>query len=372
MPLVVAPRFNPPPIVQTVDFQPGSNGWGQTADPVPDRREISPPVLDPDTTAPTNPVALKVTVNAGCEIAELKSHHHEISIEDVGEGGQVKVVMLKAGAVPADRDFELTWMPKAQAVPSVGVFKERVDGKDYVLAFVTPPTHDVLPGITQQEEAAGQDVSGEADGVLREVVFVIDNSGSMGGASIRQAKQALQMALERLRPEDRFNVIRFDDTFDVAFSRSIEASKSNLQRARRFVSSLEASGGTMMVAPMEAALRDRGAARTGEIRQVVFLTDGAIGNEAELLSLVGARRGRSRVFMVGIGSAPNSALMSQIAEAGRGTFTHIGSTEQISERMAQLFEKLESPVVTGLAHSLDVSGADVTLQGRAGRHRDAA
>ena len=84
------------------------------------------------------------------------------------------------------------------------------------------------------------------------------------------------------------------------------------------------------------------------MRQVVFLTDGEIGNEQQLFDTIGAMRGRSRVFMVGIGSAPNTFLMTRAAELGRGTFTHIGSVEQVEERMRALFDKLESPAVTNL------------------------
>ena len=114
-----------------------------------------------------------------------------------------------------------------------------------------------------------------------------------------------------------------------------------------------------MVPPHEGGARPiRARTDATYLRQVVFLTDGAIGNEQQLFDTIGAMRGRSRVFMVGIGSAPNSFLMTRAAEIGRGTFTHIGSVEQVEERMRALFEKLESPVVTNLT---------ATFAGRAGR-----
>ena len=128
------------------------------------------------------------------------------------------------------------------------------------------------------------------------------------------------------------------------------------------MSSLEARGGTEMVPAMRAALTDDGAA-AGHVRQVVFLTDGAIGNEQQLFDTITAMRGRSRVFMVGIGSAPNSFLMTRASELGRGTFTHIGSVEQVEERMRDLFGKLESPVVTGLSARFSDGGADMTPAG---------
>ena len=115
-----------------------------------------------------------------------------------------------------------------------------------------------------------------------------------------------------------------------------------------------------MVPPMRAALADRRGSDLSYVRQVVFLTDGAIGNEQQLLDTIAAMRGRSRVFMVGIGSAPNSFLMTRAAELGRGTFTHIGSVDQVEERMRGLFEKLESPVVTNLTAAFSGAQADVT------------
>ena len=93
---------------------------------------------------------------------------------------------------------------------------------------------------------------------------------------------------------------------------------------------------------------------------MVFLTDGAIGNEQQLFDTIGALRGRSRVFMVGIGSAPNTFLMTRAAELGRGTFTHIGSAEQVEERMRALFDKLESPAVTNLSANFSEAQADIT------------
>lgn len=87
------------------------------------------------------------------------------------------------------------------------------------------------------------------------------------------------------------------------------------------------------------------------MRQIVFLTDGEISNEQQMLDVIASRRDRSRLFMVGIGSAPNTYLMNKASELGRGTFTHIGSVEEVDERMRELFAKLENPVVTNVKAS---------------------
>ncbi|MFK4679045.1 sortase target protein [Bradyrhizobium diazoefficiens] len=308
---------------------------------MPDRERISTTVLDPARNAPVNPTSITVRLKAGFALGEVKSHHHNVKIESPDNA--TRIVTLADGAVPADRDFELTWKPAAQKAPSVGLFREHVGDADYLLAFVTPPS---------AEQATQKPLP-------REVVFVIDNSGSMGGTSIVQAKASLLYALGRLQPADRFNVIRFDDTMDVLFPASVPADAAHVGEATSFVSALQARGGTEMVPAMRAALTDK-IGDTGMVRQVVFLTDGAIGNEQQLFETITAMRGRSRVFMVGIGSAPNTYLMTRASELGRGAFTHIGSVEQVEERMRGLFAKLENPAVTGLSAKFSEATADVT------------
>jgi Ca-activated chloride channel family protein len=343
VPMVVGPRYNPAPLVQSVDIRADGGGWGATkTDPVPDRDRISPRVLDPTENAPVNPTAITVRLQAGFPLGEVKSHHHLVKIES--PDSTTRIIKLAEGLVPADRDFELTWKPAAEKAPSVGLFREHVGDADYLLAFVTPPS------VEQAQQKP----------LPREVIFVIDNSGSMGGTSIIQAKASLTYALGRLQPNDRFNVIRFDHTMDVLFPNSVPADKQHIGNATAFVGALRAEGGTEMVPAMRAALTDSATDDATYVRQVVFLTDGAIGNEQQLFETITAMRGRSRVFMVGIGSAPNTFLMTRAAELGRGAFTHIGSVEQVEERMRGLFAKLENPAVTGLTARFSEAVADMT------------
>src|SRR6266704_5386 len=260
VPMVVGPRYNPAPVVQNVDIRPDGGGWGSTStDPVPDRNRISPEVLDPAEHAPVNPTAITVRLQAGFPLGEVRSHHHQVKIEM--PDSSTRVIRLADGLVPADRDFELTWKPAAEKAPSIGLFREHIGDSDYLLAFVTPLS------VEQAQQKP----------LPREVVFVIDNSGSMGGVSIIQAKASLIYALGRLQPGDRFNVIRFDHTMDVLFPTSVPADREHIGRATSFVDALQANGGTEMVPAMRAALSDN-AGDAGYVRQVVFLTDGAIGN----------------------------------------------------------------------------------------------
>jgi Ca-activated chloride channel family protein len=168
----------------------------------------------------------------------------------------------------------------------------------------------------------------------------------MEGTSIAQAKQALLMALDRLTPDDAFNIVQFNSVTDVLFNSSVTASAANIAKARDYVKALRATGGTEMAPALTAALNNSDNQRV--LRQVIFLTDGAVGNEAQLFELIKARLGDSRLFTVGIGSAPNTYFMSKAAQLGRGTYTYIGKVDEVKEKMTRLFTKLESPVVSNL------------------------
>ena len=180
----------------------------------------------------------------------------------------------------------------------------------------------------------------------RDMIFVIDTSGSMGGVSIKQARQGLLLALERLRPGDRFNVIEFNSTPNALFSESRALTPQRLQQAQSFVRGLQSRGGTEMHSALKLALEDE--AEAGYLRQIIFMTDGAVGNEAALFKLIHEQLGNTRLFTVGIGSAPNSHFMRKAARFGRGTFTYIGSVAEVRQRMNELFAKLEAPVAGDL------------------------
>jgi len=330
-PMVVAPRYSPHPIKHTVDFNNKGNkttGWSNI-DPVADRQKITPPVLDPSENGKINPVTLQVHLAAGFPLGDVKSVYHSMAITSENESTQTLELVNKN--IPADRDFELTWKARGTA-PNAALFKEQIRGKDYILAFITPPA------IRPQNHIAKN----------RETIFVIDNSGSMAGQSIIQAKLALSNALSRLSAKDKFNIIRFDNTHELLFPKAVMATVENINRARKFVNNLEADGGTEMLPALQASLIDTNAGNGGHIRQVIFITDGAIGNEQQLFDAIASGRGRSRVFTIGIGSAPNTFFMRRAAEMGRGTFTHIGATNEVKERMSAFFDKLENPVLTGL------------------------
>lgn len=336
VPLVVAPRYSPPAELTVVDFGDGEE-WGHVADSVPDRERIESPVLRPEA-GPTNPVTIRVDLDAGFPLGAVTSGFHAINVTRQEDGRAA--ITLDAGAVAANRDFELVWRPLASARPTAALLRETVGGQDYLLALIVPPTGDEAPAPRP-----------------REAIFVLDTSGSMAGESIRQATASLLLALDRLRPGDRFDIIRFANDMTRLHAGPVEASPANVAAAKRWVAAMDAGGGTNMLPALQAALADPTPDDASRVRQVVFLTDGAIGNEARLLAEIDQALGRSRLFTVGIGSAPNGYFMSSAARVGRGTYVYVGSESEVAERMAQLFGKLESPVMTDLAASWPGDGA---------------
>ena len=295
---------------------------------VADATRITPPVMRPGTeNGRMNPVSLRVELDAGVPLAAVESRYHRVLIEEPSPAR--REVRLADGAVPANRDFELAWVPRLQDAPQAAWFTEEKDGRHYGLLMVLPSA------------------ATPSSRLPREVVFVLDTSGSMAGASIRQAKEALLLALERLQPADRFEVIEFNSAAQALFGSPRDATRDNLRRAMHWVASLDARGGTEMALALKLALNGR-EAEAGRVRQVIFLTDGAVGNEEALFALLRERLGGSRLFTIGIGSAPNSHFMTRAAQLGRGTFTYIGRIEEVGARMGELFAKLEAPVLQGL------------------------
>lgn len=333
MPLVVGPRFVPgTPIA---GYQ--STGWSPPTAEVADAHLITPPVRD-DEEGPGNPVSLSIDFDAGFPLHRLESPSHDVAIERFGNG---RARIALSGARPADKDFTLVWHARAGTAPAAGLFTETVNGKRYALLMLSPPSPD-----TNVEAPA------------RDVVFVIDTSGSMHGTSMDQAKAALRLALDRLKPDDGFQIVRFSEEFSTFRQASVTATPENITAAKSYVSALQAEGGTEIVAALEHALLQRRSA--ARMTQVVLLTDGAVGNEEEFFDTIGRHLGAARLFTVGIGSAPNSYLMTRAAHAGRGTHTYIEDMGEVARQMSELLVMLERPALVDVG--LDWQGGTAPVE----------
>lgn len=344
-PMVVGPRYIPgQPLTDPgareesagKPVQLTSTGWAVDTDQVPDASQITPPVdLDGNTTIP---VELTIDLAAGIPLSRLESLYHGIESKEIGEG---HYSIRLTSEVKADRDFVLEWQAENAGDTKAALFAETLGKNQYMLLMLMPP-----------QKVAKRPVP-------REMIFILDVSGSMAGNSIVQAKAAVSLALTKLRPSDHFNIIVFSSSTRALFNGAKPADQVHLQEAKHYINRIKADGGTEMKPALLLALD--GSARHERLRQVVFLTDGAVGNEDELLTLIGRRLGDSRLFTVGIGSAPNSYFMNRAATMGRGTFSYIGKDTEVKEKMMNLFAKLENPVISDL--QLELAGSEKDIEG---------
>ena len=328
-PMVITPRYIPGKILQTeereerVQFE--GTGWSVNTNQVPDASRITPPVVMEDNEQ-INPVHMMLELAAGFSVARLESLYHGIRVED-GEN-ETKLIRFN-GEVKADRDFVLEWEAKKERSPRAALFAEQHGQDEYLLLMLTPPALD-----------------NDTSAPPRELIFVLDTSGSMAGPSIVQAREALILAISRLNKDDRFNVIEFNSTASKLFDQAQRGDAAHRKQAIRFVSALHADGGTEIASALDLALDGR--SNHERIRQVIFLTDGSVGNERALFDKIESGLGDSRLFTVGIGAAPNSFFMSRAATIGRGTFTYIAKVSEVQKKMTALFNKLERPAITDI------------------------
>lgn len=272
------------------------------------------------------PVNLKVKLKPGFEVEQINSVYHRVQQSNSEKDG-VEINLIDSRS-SANRDFVLTWQPNVSQMPKAAFFSEQRDDGRYALLMINPPK------------------STTNSSIAREVTFVIDTSGSMSGQSIRAAKRALLDGLGGLNEQDAFNIVEFSKKASRLFNSPRDVNDANLNLAKYFVSLLEADGGTEMLPALEMALN--GSIDDGRLKQVVFITDGSVSDEAEILKFINRNLKNHRLFTVAIGSAPNSNFMTEAAVMGRGTHTYIASALEAKQAMSQLFDKLSRPALTNI------------------------
>lgn len=362
LPTTLTPRYMPGQVdtsseaVQAVMLN--GNGWALPTDQVPDAHRISPFMMPTAelTSTGSHRIAIEITLDGGLPMADISSPYHDIDFEQGSGGGYT--VSLRGGSAVMDRDFVLRWRPPTSALPRAALFSEVVTGRSGVAKQGESEVAESqrverveaadLSGTYLQLLLLPPDAVGQTRQLPREVIYVIDTSGSMGGSSIRQARESLLLALSRLRPQDRFNIIEFNSVSRMVFPQPVAARPENIQLARAQVASLQATGGTEMAPALRKAFNQQLPGDETLVRQVVFITDGAVGNEAALFEIIRQSLGDTRLFTVGIGSAPNSFFMRKAAQVGRGSSITIGDLGEVQTQMQALFARLENPLVTDL------------------------
>ncbi len=273
-----------------------------------------------------NPMSLNIALDSGLPLEYIGAPYHDIRIT---KSQKTHTIDFVENTVNMDRDFVLNWRPTQSSAPQAALFSEEIEGDFYSLLMLIPPTN-----------------TGSVNGLARDMIFIIDTSGSMGGASITQAKSSLINALSRLNEKDRFNIIEFNSDYTQLFPQLAHATPANTGEATAWIASLNAGGGTNMLPALTAAFKQYH--NSESLQQTIFITDGAVGNETQLFSTIRNKLGNTRLFTVGIGSAPNSYFMKKSAEFGRGSFTYIGDINRVSEKINALFDKLDGAVAKNI------------------------
>jgi Ca-activated chloride channel family protein len=319
-PMVVGPRYMPGAPVGKQ-----GTGWAPDTTQVPDASKISPPVAPPGTRA-GHDISLTVHIDAGMELFDLRSTLHEITVQRKG-AGQATVTLANKTEIP-NKDFILHYRTATDAIGDA--FLVHTDERGTFFTLILQPPQRVLP-----EQA-----------MPKEMIFVIDRSGSMSGFPIEKAKETMRLAIERMNPYDTFNLLSFSGGTGRCFPRAVPNTPQNRAIALRYLADLYGSGGTEMMPAIREALG--GPHDPRRVRIVAFMTDGYIGNDFAIIDAVRQHAGTARVFAFGIGNSVNRFLLDRMAHTGRGAVEYVTLQSQGEGVVQRFHERIHSPVLTDI------------------------
>ena len=320
-PMVVGPRYVPG--APTGPKQ--GNGFASDTDRVPDASRITPNTPPPAMRS-GHDISLDVTLDAGLIVDEINSKTHDVDIQRTDSHSAR--LHLRDGATIPNKDFVLRYDVAGRAIQDA-LLTHRSDKGGYFTLILQPPDRVTVEDVRPKE-----------------LVFVLDTSGSMGGFPIDKAKETMKLALDGLYPSDTFNLITFAGDTQILFPNPVPATKANLNKAQAFLNSRSGSGGTEMMTAIKAALEQSD--DQSHIRIVCFMTDGYVGNDMEIISEV-QKHPNARVFSFGIGSSVNRFLLDKMAEAGRGEVEYVGLDDDGSAAARRFHERVRNPLLTDIS-----------------------
>ena len=325
-PMTVGPRYIPgTPTGQT------GGGFAPDTNKVPDGSRVTPPVAKERA---GHDISIEVSLDAGVSVDLVESKSHPI--ESAMLSANSYNVKLKNEKTIPNKDFVLRYDVTGKKIEDA-VLMHRNGKGGYFSLILQPPDNPRVEDITPKE-----------------IVFVLDTSGSMSGFPIEKAKESMKLALEGLNPQDTFNLITFAGDTHVLFEKPVPASAENLKKAQNFLETREGGGGTEMMKAIQTALAPSDS--QAHLRVVCFMTDGYVGNEAEIIAEI-QRHKNARVFSFGIGSSVNRMLLDKMAEEGRGEVEYVALNDDGSAAARRFHERVRSPLLTDI--SIDFGGLEV-------------
>jgi Ca-activated chloride channel family protein len=299
------------------------SGWSPDTTQVRDASRVSPPV-SPEGKRAGHDISIVVHLNAGMKIGTITSAQHEVSVKRSGESA-AEVSLLEKESIP-NRDFVLKWQVSENELKS-GYLCHRAKDSGYFALMIVPPAK-----IVPQEIAP------------RELVFVVDTSGSMSGEPIAKVRQTMDYAIDRLDPKDTFRIIAFANSVRDFADVPLPATPQNKDKAHGYIRGLEGSGGTWMAPAVAHACKLPAA--ENRLRIVSLMSDGYIGNDDEIITMVRMLRAKSRWFPFGVGSSVNRYLIDSVAKSGGGEpdFVLLNSDGKVAAE--KFYKRIAAPVLT--------------------------
>ncbi|HXI26358.1 MAG TPA: VIT and VWA domain-containing protein [Pyrinomonadaceae bacterium] len=328
-PMVVGPRYVPG---NSTGAQ--STGFAPDTDRVPDASRITPQPAPAGMRA-GHDISIDVMLDAGVPLDGLNSKTHEVVIERPDDR-RARVALKDQATIP-NKDFILRYDVAGKQI-SDALLTHSTGHSGFFTLILQPP-----------ERVTAEDVT------PKELVFVLDTSGSMSGFPIEKAKETMKLALDNLYPYDTFNLITFSGDEHILFPEPVPATKENLAKAQAFLETRQGGGGTEMMKAIRASMDPSD--KQDHVRIVCFMTDGYVGNDMEIIGEV-QKHPNARVFSFGIGNSVNRFLLDGMAKYGRGEVEYVGLNDDGSAAARRMHERIRNPLLTDI--SVDWNGLAVS------------
>lgn len=298
---------------------PSGTGWSPDTDRVRDASRITPPVLKPGYRT-GHDISLSVSLDAGVPVQDIEIVNHTAKLERV-DASKATVEISPMDAIP-NKDFVMKYTVVGEK-PEMAVFAHAAGPEQrYFMLMIQPRLDAEL-----------------AKAPPRELVFLIDVSGSMSGEPMAKVRAAMRQFLHLSNPNDTLQVITFAGQANKLFEKSVSVTEANIAHALTLTSQLQGGGGTEMLSGIQAVLS--APVDPKRVRIIVMLTDGHIGDEAEIIAEVGRRAGDAiRFWVIGIGSSPNRFLIDGVAKQGGGMSGVLGLNTDPRELVTQVVERI--------------------------------
>ena len=329
-PMVVGPRYVP---------SGGYAAWGKRGEPssplppgsttnavVKDADKISPPIAPPGQ-RPGHDISLTVNLDAGVPLQDITSVLHDIQV--TRQGTSRATISLKDQHSIPNKDFILRYTVGGDNLQSGILTYCQSEGSGFFTLILQPPKAPAPATVSPKE-----------------MIFVIDQTGSQEGWPISKAKETINYCLDHLNPGDTFQVIAFNTEVYPCFSGPKPATAGNIRKARKFIEPLEGNGGTDILKSVEYALKLP--VDPGRPRIICYMTDGYVGNDMQIIDCVQHNRGSARMFPFGVGDSVNRFLIDGMAREGRGVAEYVTLQESGKEAAERFYNRIASPLLVNV------------------------